>query len=349
MLIKEIAMKYVVFGAGRYASDFIISSGGYFEIEYCVDNYKSGVLSIKPDFELPIYNPGRLLLENKSKIMVFVCIVNNNGFVEVSDLLESYGFVENFNFLDAIVARNHREYYDLWKSALQLRGLQQMNSEQIFVDGVIDSMDIVLDNVKAFSPQKLVYWKRTVYTLQNYYRSLIDVFASILSFNNKIIDLGAGIGIAEYILKKTNTDPDITAIEIDSEYVKILNGLKTKLEFEVIQADITKMDANNYIFDITLALSVLSLIPSWQDTVLRAIRMTKPNGYIVFSFSNYRNPAVQELYKEHSGVNILELHALVEKYCTRVSLSPVFNTDDTGRLPNNVYAPFFYIVCYQKK
>lgn len=125
------------------------------------------------------------------------------------------------------------------------------------------------------------YYTKLIKKPTEQYKFLRRLLKKIGLDNKKVIDTGAGLGRNLFFLKKDFKKTRFYASDISPVLVKKMRGIFRDVIIDT--ADVCSMEKTykkDY-FDVTLALSVLSLLPSYEEAIRSLLAVTKKGGYLI--------------------------------------------------------------------
>lgn len=116
------------------------------------------------------------------------------------------------------------------------------------------------------------------------YQKKLQVTREYFRPEMEVLELGCGTGSTAIV--HAPQVKHIRAVDISSKMIEIARARAdaakvTNVTFE--QSTIERLEVAEQSVDAVLALSVLHLLPDWQDAIARAYRMLKPGGVFVTS------------------------------------------------------------------
>lgn len=125
------------------------------------------------------------------------------------------------------------------------------------------------------------YYTKLIEKPTEQYKFLRKLLKHIGLDNKKVIDTGVGLGRNLFFLKKDFKKTQFYASDISPVLIKKMRGLFQDVILDVADVcALEKVYKKDY-FDVTLALSVLSLLPSYEEAIRSLLAVTKKGGYLI--------------------------------------------------------------------
>jgi len=266
----------------------------------------------------------------------FIRIDGINLFYRKEDIIKSYNFAKNNN-LDLVKFPDDfppSYTFDVYKVAV----IRKLNFEKIDFKYRVHPKFYIIENKINFKFEYYTFFEKFsddyLQNARSYMRPVFDFkrldvnealnvkHADQISFHyilanrflqdltGKLIDLACGEGFGLNIINESNSELDITGIDLDE--FAIVNAKNKYPNLKFLVGDALKLDIKSNSIDVVLAFEIIEHVPP-LDLLNEIFRILKPGGLLLLSTPQSCIGHIPIVYEHHHEYSRNELKMYVNK------------------------------------